>query len=649
MLLSACSQAVTSSGNSSDTNPPSSGMDSYDWMTNSTEYILVLSWWGEADAYLENDNYDSSTMAPRELFELVAENEVLYIPLDKVESILDQMPAAIADQSEMDMMRNPVDNIFYLQFVRDGILGERLHYPTYNCDIAPSYHQFITELIKEATPVFTYSMKSDNRDGFIDNMASINRQEGLAAYFPEGEAYNIRPYVNLAFSYDNSDRKYHTDAISNSASYNGREQDDPRLLECDHVFLPIIDMIENFSNLYAHSGVGGGRQSFHEGLIGFDRRMTIYLDSPLSENQYSEIVELWDSLTGDKPYVSSEIVYEPLPDIPIVILAKNDLTTTEIERLNTDYGLSPLGENEEISIYHYKELLIPFPEPVPAPFGFVPSDVPEGTVAPDLYYPGRIQAPEEAMPMRKGPGYDYDIVVSLQPESKVYEIGYMKYGAETWAFIQFDEYYGWVLRDQLTFHPDDPPPPPAPAKPVIYLYPEQELDVHVQVNFPNGYFTCTYPEYDNGWNVTAYPDGSLINYADGREYSYLYWEGVVETEFDMSRGFVVRGQDTANFLQEKLAYLGLTPREYNEFIVYWLPRMQNNPYNLITFQTSAYDEAAPLVVSPQPDSMLRVFMAYQPLDAYVSVPEPTLETFQREGFCVIEWGGCEIGRPMEIQ
>ena len=51
----------------------------------------------------------------------------------------------------------------------------------------------------------------------------------------------------------------------------------------------------------------------------------------------------------------------------------------------------------------------------------------------------------------------------------------------------------------------------------------------------------------------------------------------------MSAGFVVKGEDTAAFLQEKLAYLGLTPREYNECIVYWLPRLEGNPYNLISF------------------------------------------------------------------
>ncbi|MDR1410457.1 MAG: hypothetical protein LBJ12_09435 [Oscillospiraceae bacterium] len=53
---------------------------------------------------------------------------------------------------------------------------------------------------------------------------------------------------------------------------------------------------------------------------------------------------------------------------------------------------------------------------------------------------------------------------------------------------------------------------------------------------------------------------------------------------EFARGWCVSGSDTAAFLQKKLAQLGLTPKEYDEFIVYWLPLMQDNPYNLITFQ-----------------------------------------------------------------
>lgn len=110
----------------------------------------------------------------------------------------------------------------------------------------------------------------------------------------------------------------------------------------------------------------------------------------------------------------------------------------------------------------------------------------------------------------------------------------------------------------------------------------------------------------------------------------------------MSKGFVVKGGDTAAFLQEKLSTLGLTPKEYNEFIVYWLPRMQDNPYNLITFQTDAYTERVKLQIAPEPDSVLRVFMAYRPLEQPIEIEEPILEEFERKGFAVIEWGGTEV-------
>lgn len=110
----------------------------------------------------------------------------------------------------------------------------------------------------------------------------------------------------------------------------------------------------------------------------------------------------------------------------------------------------------------------------------------------------------------------------------------------------------------------------------------------------------------------------------------------------MSKGFVVKGEDTAAFLQEKLALLGLTPKEYNEFIVYWLPKIQENPYNLITFQKEAYTECARLHITPESDSVLRVFMAYKSLRAPIEVEEPVLEPFERKGFAVVEWGGTEV-------
>jgi hypothetical protein len=180
---------------------------------------------------------------------------------------------------------------------------------------------------------------------------------------------------------------------------------------------------------------------------------------------------------------------------------------------------------------------------------------------------------------------------------------------------------------------------PVPTrKPAIYLYPEKAMLIKVQL-FYQGQLTCTYPEYKHGWQVMAYPDGTLVNQSDGREYSYLYWEGLTNPSFDFSRGFVVKGQDTQQFLQEKLAFLGLTPREYNEFIVYWLPQMQDNPYNLIAFQGEAYTDLAHLAIEPAPDSLLRVFMAYKPLKQPITIVEQVLTPGVRKGFTVVEWGG----------
>lgn len=227
---------------------------------------------------------------------------------------------------------------------------------------------------------------------------------------------------------------------------------------------------------------------------------------------------------------------------------------------------------------------------------------------------------------------------------------------------------GWQVYGMYFEHPPEPPaeeeealPQPSPhvpattseqehdgeeimfGKPVIYLYPEEEQEVFVQLEF-EGEFIATYPEYGQGWRVKASPDGRLADLADGQDYSYLFWEGTFGRpfSFDMSQGFVVRGQDTREFLQETLAKFGFTPREYNEFVVYWYPLMKDNPYNLIHFATEEYERIVSLKVNPRPDSLLRVFMAYQPLDNPVPAIPQEIIPFERRGFAVVEWGGTKL-------
>lgn len=211
----------------------------------------------------------------------------------------------------------------------------------------------------------------------------------------------------------------------------------------------------------------------------------------------------------------------------------------------------------------------------------------------------------------------------------------------TYENTYYDSENNRVEVDFLTIEPSNWEPEPGVAyKPVIYLYPEAKTEVSVNLTL-NGELTCTYPAYDNGWTVTAFPDGTLTD-KNGQSYNYLYWEGKIQTQYDFSKGFCVKGEDTAAFLEDALQKLGLTRREANEFIVYWLPLMQENPYNIISFQTDAYTDSAKLDVAPAPDTLIRVFMAYKSSDEYVEIEAQELSAPERDGFTVIEWGGTEV-------
>ena len=179
-------------------------------------------------------------------------------------------------------------------------------------------------------------------------------------------------------------------------------------------------------------------------------------------------------------------------------------------------------------------------------------------------------------------------------------------------------------------------------KPVIYLYPEEDTLCSVKVDL-DGKLTCTYPDHGNdGWqNFVARPDGTLV-FPDGKEYYCLYWEGVANMTPDFSKGFCVKGADTAEFLSDILLEIGLTPREANEFIIYWLPILQENEYNLISFQRDAYTDIADLIIDPAPDSLLRVYMVAKPLDSFTKIEPQVFDGFVRDGFTVVEWGGSII-------
>ena len=180
-------------------------------------------------------------------------------------------------------------------------------------------------------------------------------------------------------------------------------------------------------------------------------------------------------------------------------------------------------------------------------------------------------------------------------------------------------------------------------KPIIYLYPEEEKELTVKLEYKNN-ITVSYPEYIDGWNVLAEPNGDLLDLDTGRKLYALYYESINKEEFRIEKdGFVVKREDTTKFLEEKLKLLGLNERESEEFIVYWLPKLQENKYNYIRFATlEEINKNMPLEFSSKPDTLIRVLMTYKGLNKQIKVEEQQINTPERIGFTVVEWGGTEI-------
>ena len=184
---------------------------------------------------------------------------------------------------------------------------------------------------------------------------------------------------------------------------------------------------------------------------------------------------------------------------------------------------------------------------------------------------------------------------------------------------------------------------PLVDKPVIYLYPTQETEIFVKL-LNNEKITCSYPKYINGWHVLAKPNGNLIDLNTGRNLYSLYYESESIEKFNVAQeGFVVKGEDSAKFLEEKLEVLGLTEREAEEFIIYWLPKLESNKYNYIRFATDEeINNNMPLEINPKPDTVIRIIMIFKGLEKPIDVEEQNLNSIERNGFVAVEWGGTEI-------
>ena len=206
------------------------------------------------------------------------------------------------------------------------------------------------------------------------------------------------------------------------------------------------------------------------------------------------------------------------------------------------------------------------------------------------------------------------------------------------------------------------------GKPVVYLYPEKQTTVHLSFLSPVALNTQI-PTYQNGWLVSAQPNGVLTDlqpqYTDcskiegakvGSEYAvsacksnsypYIYWTGksVINSYPKVEGGWIVSKDELNTFMQKQLKEIGLTEKESGDMISYWVPKMSNNnaPYYEIRFiQTQDMNAFVPMNINPMPDSVLRVFLDWKALarKPATELRPQQLQKIRRNGFTLVEWGG----------
>lgn len=171
-------------------------------------------------------------------------------------------------------------------------------------------------------------------------------------------------------------------------------------------------------------------------------------------------------------------------------------------------------------------------------------------------------------------------------------------------------------------------------KPAVYLYPQEDSFINVQLLI-NGKITETIPEYKRGWNVFVSRSGII----DGK-YDYLFYEADLNKLKLPKTGWVIGYKDLNKWFDLNLIELGLNEKEKTQFKEYWMERLPKaNYYEIKILENDFLKENMNLLITPTPDTIIRLNFYFKPLNEKINIKEPTIRTPERKGFIVVEWGG----------
>lgn len=173
-------------------------------------------------------------------------------------------------------------------------------------------------------------------------------------------------------------------------------------------------------------------------------------------------------------------------------------------------------------------------------------------------------------------------------------------------------------------------------KPNIYIYPNEPIALTVKLGFPlGGEIVASVPEYGTGWNIQVDTSGLINN-----TYSYLFYESTQPDVWQGKYGWEIETGKLEAFFRQNLTDYGFKGKEIDDFIAYWIPRLNDYPMYLIYPQIkNIIDQVIQLNFSKQPENMLRLFYVIKGQNHLSGkLTTPAIDEFKREGYFASEWG-----------
>ncbi len=173
-------------------------------------------------------------------------------------------------------------------------------------------------------------------------------------------------------------------------------------------------------------------------------------------------------------------------------------------------------------------------------------------------------------------------------------------------------------------------------KPILYIYPQETLELDIALDFPNGgKILESIPEYKNLWKVQVQPNGKINN-----QFDYIYYECKFPDLTQRKFGWVVPKSNIENFFVSNLSQSGFSKKEINDFIEYWVPLLTNFEYYEIYPQyKKKINEMVKVIFSKEPDNFYKLLYVIKGTNNNkIKLKEPVIESAIRKGYFAVEWG-----------